>query len=555
MTTTDQQIATPTPLGALPDQAESVMVPMRDGVRLSTDVYLPKGTGPFPTILTRSPYDKTSRYLAIPWVAAYFVDRGYAFVAQDVRGKARSEGLAVPFVNEVSDGWDTLEWVADQRFCAGSVGMWGESYYGFTQWAAVASGHPALCAVVPRNTYTLYGQEHFYRQGVGELSSPVSWVIQAWMDNRLYEPHIDWGIRPLVDLVPEAPRQRTIDRWRAADPSDPFWTTGIFGIPSPPRRIRVPALHLGGWWDFFQRPQLLDWATARVSSTAPQFLVMDATDHYLAEWTMEPKGAVDFGICSDAELEAALPAYLDEPIAFYDRYLAGRARAELAPVRWRLTNDGWQTSDSWPPPGAQSLTLHLAAPDRALEGPEGGALSRIADSEPRSVRWPHDPSEPVPSILLNERHPLGTPPDDRELERRPDVLTFTSDPVDAPLDLSGPAAADLTVGSSGPSMHVMTKLLVVAPDGSTRRLLQGAALVRDPSDDRRVVVDLGSTGFRVLPGHRLRLELSSSDFPHHVLHPGTDDDPWTATTYRVNEQRLLVGGGRGSQLRLTVAPA
>jgi hypothetical protein len=553
MTTACPSIATPMPLGEVPTAAEPVMVPMRDGVRLSTDVYLPSGRRPFPTVLTRLPYDKTSRYLAIPWVAAYFVDRGYAFVAQDVRGKARSDGLAVPFVNEVSDGWDTLEWVSSQRFSAGPIGMWGESYYGFTQWAAVASGHPALGAIVPRNTYTLYGQEHFYRQGVGELSSPVWWIVQTWMDNTVYDPHIDWSIKPLVDLLPEAPRRRTIDRWRAADPSDPFWTTGIFGVPSPPRRVVVPGLHIGGWWDFFQRPQLLDWSTARLSSTAPQFLVMDATDHYLAEWTLEPRGAIDFSMCSDAELEATMPKYLDESIAFLDRYLAGRGQAQLSPVRWRLTNEDWHTGETWPPPEARALTLHLAAADRAAEGPEGGALATEPESTPQSVRWTHDPANPVPSVLLNERHPLGTPPDDRAVELRPDVLTFTGDALAAPLDITGPALAELTVASTGPSMHVMVKLLVVAPDGATRRLLQGAAMVRDAHEENRVFVDLGSTAFRVQPGWRLRLELSSSDFPHHVLHPGTDEDPWTATSYRTNEQRLLVGGGRGSLLRLAVS--
>ena len=126
---------------------------MRDGVHLATDVYLPDGPGPFPAVLVRLPYDKNGRYCWIPFLATHFVARGYAFVPQDVRGRFRSEGEPVAFVNEVPDGYDTIDWIARQPWSNGDVGMWGDSYYGFTQWAAVASGHPALKAIVPRTSW------------------------------------------------------------------------------------------------------------------------------------------------------------------------------------------------------------------------------------------------------------------------------------------------------------------------------------------------------------------------------------------------------------------
>ena len=149
--TLDVETVGPAPLDP---RARQHMVPMRDGVHLATDVYLPEGAGPFPAVLVRLPYDKNGRYCWMPVPrSAIFIARGYAFVPQDVRGKFRSEGEPIAFVNEVPDGYDTIEWIARQPWSNGDVGMWGDSYYGFTQWAAVACGHPALKAIVPRVTF------------------------------------------------------------------------------------------------------------------------------------------------------------------------------------------------------------------------------------------------------------------------------------------------------------------------------------------------------------------------------------------------------------------
>jgi putative CocE/NonD family hydrolase len=144
--------AEPVPFGAIDERADQVMVSMRDGVRLATDVYLPEQPDHLPTVLIRLPYDKSGRFSFMPQASRLFNERSYAFVVQDVRGKVRSEGPQEPFVHEVADGWDTLEWISAQPWSNGIVGTFGDSYYGFTQWAAAASGHPALRAIVPRVT-------------------------------------------------------------------------------------------------------------------------------------------------------------------------------------------------------------------------------------------------------------------------------------------------------------------------------------------------------------------------------------------------------------------
>ncbi len=147
--------AVPVPFGEIDERADQVMVAMRDGVRLATDVYLPTGArGPMPAVLVRLPYDKSGHFSFMPQVAPFFTERGYACVVQDVRGKARSEGETFAFTHEVADGGDTLEWISQRPWSDGAIGMFGDSYYGFTQWAAIASGHPALRAIVPRMTST-----------------------------------------------------------------------------------------------------------------------------------------------------------------------------------------------------------------------------------------------------------------------------------------------------------------------------------------------------------------------------------------------------------------
>ena len=173
---------------------------MRDGVHLATDVYLPGGPGPFPAVLVRLPYDKNGRYCWIPFLATHFVARGYAFVPQDVRGRFRSEGEPVAFVNEVPDGYDTIDWIARQPWSNGDVGMWGDSYYGFTQWAAVASGHPALKAIVPRVTFAdLDG----WLEGVTPLYG-AHYLGEYWTDHVSHEWTPDWSRRPLAGVFDDA---------------------------------------------------------------------------------------------------------------------------------------------------------------------------------------------------------------------------------------------------------------------------------------------------------------------------------------------------------------
>jgi predicted acyl esterase len=539
---------------APPDpRAEPAMVPMRDGIRLATDVFLPPNAGPVPAVLVRLPYDKGGRYTFMSEIASSFTDRGYAFVVQDVRGKFRSQGETLAFVHEVDDGYDTLEWMVAQPWCDGNIGMWGDSYYGFTQWAAVASEHPALKAIVPRvTTADLAGSTD---------DDPViplylgEYLAMYWLDDRIYQWTPDYGHRPLAEVFDEA--FEAIGR-RAAS-FDRFVTTSAAGEPlerypghHPFDVLRIPVLHTGGWFDNIMPEQMRDYdALIRRRDLADlQYLEMNSTDHENYHLDLVPIGPEDDHDTNDDALARMLPRYLGSALDFFDRFLKGE-ECEIPRVRWHHGNEGWRQAPSWPPPGAHDMRLHLAAADLATADPQGGRLAVDPVRDTTTARWVHDPADLVPSTVADPFSFLREAPDEGVVAGRPDVLTFTSEVFDRPLDLTGPVSLHIGVGSSAPSTAVFAKLVDVAPDGTALMLTRGQVMVRRPDGSLPVRVDLAHLGYRLQAGHRLRVQLASSDFPLYLPHPGTDDDPWRAVEGRTSEQTMSAGGAAEAYLSVT----
>ena len=547
-----------TTLGPAPvdPRAEEVMVPTRDGVRLATDLYLPSGGGRHPAVLVRLPYDKCGRYTFMNHLAPHFTDRGYAFVVQDVRGKFRSEGETVPYVHEVADGYDTIEWIVGRPWSDGVVGMFGDSYYGVTQWAAVASGHPALRAIVPRVTSADLGSTRvgtWWDEGVSPLYG-ADYFAHYWADRMIHDFEVDWTARPLSGVFDEAfekigRRSAGFDMMLGRVPFDAYPGGHPFD------RLTIPVLHSVGWFDNIMPNSMQDYTTLMGrSDRAPlQYLVADATDHENYQLSIVPVTEENDHNVSDDALERLIPIYLGPALEFFDVFLRGAGDPAAVPkVRWRLGHADERTAPTWPPPGARELRLYPDGLGAAGDGPDGGALVAEASRASSSARWVHDPANLVPSTVHDPFSFLHEFPDERAVQSRGDVLTFTSEASDRPLDLAGPARAELSVATTGPSMHVYVKLCDVDPDGAAHMLLRGQALTRDPDPSRPVTIDLGHTGYRLLPGHRLRLQVASSDFPLYLWHPGTDENPWTATRSETNEQTIHAGGTTPSHVRLSV---
>jgi hypothetical protein len=573
----------------VPPAAQQVMIAMRDGIALATDVYRPAGPGPWPAVLVRLPYDKDGRYTFMPWLAPRFTARGYVFVVQDVRGKFRSEGEARPFTYEGADGYDTIDWVSRQEWCSGAVGMFGDSYYGYTQWCAVASGHPALRAIVPRVTCADLGT---WLRGPVDPLYAGTYLAQYWSGRDAHHWQVDFSRRPLAAVFDPglaAIGQRSAgldDLLEAAREDRPV---ALFAGGEPFTQLTIPVLHAVGWFDNISPWSMRDYT--RLSRdprlAGLQYLIGNSTDHENFHLADVPVPASLDHEQSEVALERMLPQYVDPALDFFDAFVAGtRDPATLPRVRWHLGHDDWHESPQWPPPGAAELRLHLGDAPAATRDAAGGRL--LAGPEPggSAARWTHDPADLVPSTVADPFSFLHEYPDECAVQGRGDVLTFTTAPLDQPLDLAGPVTVALAVATTAPSCHLFAKLADVAPDGRALMLLHGAATV--PGDGaaagpagpagpggagdagdagepaagaaggpavaagQAAELYLGHTAYRVRPGHRLRLAVACSDFPQYVPHPGSAESPWFATATKPSQQTLTT---RGSFVSLTVLPA
>lgn len=529
------------------------MVSMRDGVRLATDVYLPRDVTATEAVVVRLPYDKNSRYVFFEPVAHRFTERGYAVIVQDVRGKFRSEGETLAFLHEAADGYDTIEWVTRQSWSNGVVGMFGDSYYGFTQWAAVSSGHPALRAIVPRVTSADLA-------GTWRPSGPVreaewlttaDYLVRNWTDRYRYEVDFDWSVRPLRDAVEaalEAIGARSVlldlvmaDR-DAEDDEAGDAGAGLMPLIFPdghPFECRpLPVLHCVGWYDNLLIPSIRDYVTLvqRAEWAELQYLWADSIDHENYHLSDMPITEGNDHALRDDSLQQMLDIYAAPALDFFDVFLKGvRPVASLPRVQWHLGHDSYRQSPSWPPPGASEIRLYLAPP-------HGGGLAEgslgLVTSDEAEVSWIHDPDDLVPSAVTNSFSFLHDYPDERAAAIRSDVLTFATEPAQQALDLAGPIRLHVALTSTGPSTDLFSKLLDVAPDGESHMIARGQGEIPSAAYEQLLEIDLGHVGYRLRPGHRLRLQLASSDFPEFVPHPGTSENRWSAVGVAPTTQKL-----------------
>jgi predicted acyl esterase len=527
---------------------------MRDGVVLAGDVYLPGAPDeadetPGDTVLIRLPYDKSGDYCFIPLIAEYFTRHGYRVLAQDVRGKFRSEGDALLFVNEVDDGYDTIEWITRQPWSNGRVAMWGDSYYGYTQWAAAASGHPALKAISPRVTGTGLGEP--VRREPGQRTRDVEWGVTYMYpltqffdrDMLIWEP--DWSRRDFAAQAEEFMAQvgyrgLSYDQWYPHPVLLPRFPAG-----DPFAGRSVPTLHTIGWWD---NCAPLSWADVdrirrHPNWDAHHYLRIESLDHESFQLLDADEDRV--ADRSEQQIRDLLPRTLDPALAFFDVFVRGNGPAAALPrVSWNLAGtEGMRTGDTWPPTGVRRAT-RFATP--------GGGLQSNRPTASTTLTWTHDPGDLVPSSVPDAFSYLLYRPDEAPIGERADVLRFDSAPATGDVDLAGPVSARIRVASDGPVMDCFVRLLDVAPDGTALRIARGQLQLTDATEAATLEVDLGHIGYRLAAGHRLRVHVASSDFPEFLPQTGTGADPWTWGETRRNTQSLVVGGADAFTLTLTV---
>jgi len=526
-----------------PDRATAVTVlgdevqTMRDGVRLAADVYLPAGLGTVPAVMLRVPYGRRTPDMGFDVVGAFFARKGYACVIQDVRGKFSSEGTFDPGVGEVDDGYDSVAWAAAQPWCDGRVGLWGESYYGYTAWAAAISGHEAIRCIAPGDI-GVDRRASWFRQGALLQNTTGYWAMA--MDAREYADltAIDpWHV-PLAGMAHAAGLEGRFFGEILARLEDGAWWRER-GLRHRIGEVRCPVLSWGGWYDNYLGPQLADLALLLAAHPAPETVHL-----MLGPWDHEASAEhTDRAAC--VPLPSTAQHRWDAYQAFFDRYLrdddtgfGDRGRVEL----FTIGPNHWRHEPTWPPPGCVPTPAYLRA--------DGALTFEAPDAEEAPVAYRYDPRDPVAETVGGNCWALAaTLGDRRRFDDRTDIVRYTSAPLTDDLELTGPVRATLHAATSAVDTDFTVALCDVFADGTVNPIQDGIVRARyrdgmdaaapvEPGAVVRYDVDLFATSYVVGGGHRLRVDVSSSCFDRYDRNPNTGQPAGQATTSVVADQQI-----------------
>ncbi len=522
-----------------------VMIPMRDGVHLATNLYLPtRRAPPFGTVLVRLPYDKEV-YPEARQAALAFVRKGYVVATQDMRGRFRSEGEFAPYRGDSRDGSDAVDWLARQLWSNGRVGTYGCSALGETQMLLARERNPRHAAMIALGAGGAigsaggrYGYFGLYEGGVFNLASGFGWFLQnggktpgARLDRPINVGEAVRGL-PTVGLVRKFRSDPTdFDDFVSRSLVDPYWRE--LGYISDEDRFSTPAMIINSWHDQTVADTLVladlmkrNWDGDRFR--ASRHVVIGPGNH------CDLWGAAKTEMVGDLPLgKAAVQPYHEWYVAWFDYWLRGEAqrRLDLPPYRFYvLGEDRWADSAEWPPRGVEYKRWYLGGAGQANSRRGGGTLGYAPPgSADRHDEFRYDPADPVPTrggpiCCTGNPAQRSGPVDQRDVESRADVLVYTSATLKKGLRIAGPLSAQLHVSSSALDTDIIVKLVDVRPDGTALNIQEGALRMRyrdgfaapgmmSPGEVYLVRVDMRAIAYYLPPGHRLRLQVSSSNFP------------------------------------------
>ncbi len=543
-----------------------VKIPMRDGVRLSACIYRPTAEGRYPTLLIRTIFNnKQDKYVA--WTRR-FVEAGYAVVMQDCRGRYDSEGAWEPYIHETNDGYDTHQWIGAQPWCDGSIGTFGISYVGFTQTLPAALRSSYLKALVP-----IASQQDNYGciYADGALQLHVAMVFHIWIGRGLQsearalmdETEI-YRRLPLVsalDDICDVPWYRDIIGHYTYDD---FWKR--YGLRNKYEEVDTPSFFITGWYDALVHEgfrQYTGWKTkARSEETR------SATRLMVGPWTHGSIGTAD-RIGDIAFGHGAALDIVQEQIRWYDRRLRGIDNGidDEPPVHIFVMGDNvWRSEKEWPLARTQFTNYYLHSGGRANSAYGDGELSTEPPREAGQDRYSYDPDDPVTTVGGPIMHvDYGGAQDRRAVERRDDVLVYTSEPLEQDLEVTGPVTMTLYASSSAPDTDFTATLVDVYPNGRAINICEGLRRARfresieeptliEPGKVYEYAIDLWETANVFKAGHRLRVEVSSSNFPRFDRNLNTGHRPGMDAEMVVAEQTVRHGPEHASHLTLPVIP-
>lgn len=614
-----QQVPAAAQLSALEDIAvvqRKVMVPMRDGIRLATDVYYPKaGAGTYPVIFVRTPYnfnwwDVRSGQPRDVSAILTAVRRGYAYVVQNERGRFFSEGEWDILGPPVTDGYDAIDWISRQPWSSGKVGLTGCSSTAEWQMAVAAMGHPALAAMIPQGYGAGVGRVgKWYEQGNWYRGGAIQMLFLAWLYGnqnndrpmfpkemssaelermaRFYdldpaEPQVDWSKAlahlPVQDILRNANGPRGVfadampvptgGRMVQRTPDDPAWYRG--GLYHDDMPLNVPALWFMSWYDVSVGPNLALFNHAREKATTPaardaQYALVAPVGH-CAYTRATAETVVGERSMGDARYDYDALTY-----GWFDHWLKGERNGlldTLPRIRYyTMGTNRWQSSSAWPPAGSKTITWYLTSGGKANSLFGDGRLTGTAPAGDQPDRFVYDPMNPVPSyggnVCCTGNAIQAGAFDQRKMEARQDILVYTTDAFPEGMEVSGPVEVTLHVSSDAKDTDVTVKLLDVYPDGRAYNLDESIQRLRYRQGyDRKVLLEPGkvypvevgplTTSNFFGPGHRLRIEISSSNFPRFDRNLNTGGNNYDETSGVVARTAIHHSRQYPSRIRATV---
>jgi putative CocE/NonD family hydrolase len=553
---------------------------MRDGVRLSADVFLPCRGGAFPTLLLRTPYESLHEP-HIDW-AAWWAKRGYAVVIQDCRGRFESEGVFQPYRDDGPDGHDTLEWIADQSWCNGKIGTSGRSYGGLFQWQLAPYRSPYLTAMAPQ---VIMGD---YFKDCHRVGGAVQWTLTGFASvifttsvsliqrgathifgNSDYYRHL-----PLMTLD-EATIGRVVPwyrEWCEHVLYDDYWKA--INTEDKLDQIDVPIRQQAAWYDPYTAPALRTWNGMRARGFSQH--ARENQSVYVIPWTHHlPDGSklgdLDFGPSAAVDLK-------EDDLRWFDYWLKGldtRITSEPPIKLFVMGENRWRFEHEWPLARTQFTRFFLHSGGRANSLYGDGTLSMDPPAAEPPDRFEYDPAHPVPTLGGNNstwtwmkfaQEPIYPGPiDQRPLERRDDVLVYTTAVLSSDVEVTGPLEAVVFAESTCRDTDFTAKLVDVYPDGRAIHLAEGIVRARHrfslesmellvPGEVAEYRIELAPTSNVFLKGHHIRVEISSSNFPRFDRNLNTGEDIFRGTRMQTAQQTVLHSAQYPSHIVLPVIP-
>jgi len=579
----------------------NVEAKMRDGVILRADVYRPTTKDLVPVILMRTQYGKAaaqvapSRFQTPDWYASHC----YIVVIQDIRGQGASDGAFYEYANDRNDGYDSVEWAARLPGSNGKVGMYGSSYVGATQWLAATAAPPSLKAIVPSNTASDYYDGWTYEDGAFRLAFIEGWmtdtIATSAAENRkdaateaalkeAAKAQATWyRFTPYADLPYLQPNSPVVAPYffdAIKHPTDDaYWQA--FSIEPLYSKVEVPVLAFDGWYDAFVNGALRNFNGVRMHGATPvarqnQRLVIGPWEHI--GWG-RPDSIVSprlkaIGPVGDSPVNELSLAWFDHFLKGLDNGVAGAAAGGVEPgprVDYFLMGENkWHVAHEWPLAATQFQTWYLSSGGHANSSMGDGVLSAVPVKGAASDQFTYDPANPVPSVGGHSCCAWTSGPqgqfDQSAIEQRPDILVFTTNPLDAPMQVTGQITVMLYASSTAPDTDFTAKLVDVFPDGTAVNIANGiqrasfrASLTTPtpikPGQAYAYRINVWPTANLFAKGHRIRLEISSSDYPQFAPNPNTGEPFGTSAKTQPATQTILHDYTHASVILLPVIPA